>query len=164
MSGQSIRPSIAAPLTCAALVAGVLALAPSSASAQASVVSLGGIIGGPTGLSLMVDTPKNFSVHAAVGFGWLDDDGLLGQADLLWHRDVASFDRSDMSIYFGVGPRLGVLTGPDEVAVGAHAPFGMQVAWRETPVEFFVEVALGLWVVPDVDLYPDAALGARYRF
>jgi hypothetical protein len=67
-------------------------------------------------------------------------------------------------MYFGAGPRLGLFVAADLPALGGHVPFGIQATFHERPVEVFGEIALGTWFTPFLDVYVDAAIGARYRF
>ena len=50
------------------------------------------------------------------------------------------------------------------VLVGARAPVGLDFDLERAPVQFFVEVALNLAVIPFISAGLDAGIGARYYF
>ncbi len=152
-----------------------VAFAPlSSASAQDGRLGLGLIIGDPTGLT----GKHHFSgrpafIDWAVGFPLIDGEGVYAHADFLWQPNLSTFDRATMDLYFGVGPKLahfrgGDRDGPDgdddSLWLGARAPLGLSFNFNRVPIEVFVELAAGLWVIRVTDFDLDAAAGFRWWF
>jgi len=168
-----------APLLHTALLAGLLVGASvSSASAQqGGDFGLGIIIGDPTGLSGKTFVSDTNAIDFAVGFGFIKGNHLHVHADYLWHFDIKRWPSAQLDLHLGVGPKLGIGFGDDDgprggrdrdrdswVGIGARAPFGLTMRFFEAPFDIFVEVAAGLWIVPDPDFDLDAAIGGRYWF
>ena len=157
------------------LVVFALGLLCGSSRAQAQSerhFGLGLIVGHPTGLSLKGYLTPDTAIDGAIGFG----DTLRHihmHADYLWHFDVQHWDATNLQLYLGVGPELQLHThpadpgpGPDrgtDVLFGARAPFGFSLMFG-APFDVFAELAAGLWLVEQLHVHVDAALGARYWF
>jgi len=151
------------------LVAGVLALVVAfpvarSAQAQDSGFGLGLILGDPNGIDFKGYVGPTASLEGAIGFGIIDDGHLHAHLDFLWEFDLTSFDRADMLLHVGVGPKIGLFFDADEFRVGARGPVGLTFQFTNVPLDFFIEVAAGLWFIDDVDFDLDAAVGLRYWF
>lgn len=150
----------------AALVLGfaLLAVAPRQAAAQDSGFGLGLIVGDPTGLSLKGFLSPRIALDGAVGFGILRGFHIEGHADFLWNQPLVQFDRASMALHFGVGPKIGLFTEADELWVGARGPVGLTFGFKKVPMDFFFEIAAGLWIIREPVFDLDAAVGTRYFF
>ncbi len=131
---------------------------------------------GDQGFGLLLGSPTGITVKA-----WFSDqiamDGGLGaaQGDLAVHADFLYHDFQllkntllknstadiDLPVYIGAGPR--VLFHKKE-EFGLRIPLGVSLLPRQTPWEFFVEVAPIIRFTPDTGGNFDFAIGARYYF
>jgi hypothetical protein len=75
--------------------------------------------------------------------------------------EVARGRTVTVPVYVGVGP---FVAEHRDVDVGARFPFGVAFDFRTAPLELFVELALALRLVHDVDLDLAPALGFRFYF
>ena len=147
----------------------VMACASSAAAQRGGDFGLGLVIGDPTGLSGKAFVSETNAIDFAVGLGFIGGDHLHVHADYLWHFDVKRWPAEQLDLYLGVGPKLGIGFGHganhgDRVGLGARAPFGLAMRFLEAPFDVFVEVAAGLWLIPDPGFDLDAAIGGRYWF
>ncbi len=128
---------------------------------------LGLVIGDPTGLSAKYFLAEDQAIDFALGLGFIDDDGVLMHADYLVHFDLKRWESAGLDLYLGVGPKVALHEHGDDdlhVGLGLRAPFGLDMRFLEAPFDVFVEIAAGLWIIEDVDVYLDAAIGARFWF
>lgn len=151
-----------------AVSAAAFCLAPAAASAQDSGFGLGLIVGDPNGVSMKGFLNDRIAIDGAIGFSLLNGNHLYAHADFLWNHHLMDFDRAWMKLHFGVGPKLGMFfvdePADDFIAVGARAPVGLTFGFERVPIDVFVEIGAGLWIVPNADFDLDAAAGARYFF
>lgn len=145
-----------------------LALSPTAAEAQRRDFGLGIVIGDPTGISAKGFLDERQAIDGALGFGFIGDDSIALHVDYLYHFDIKRWDIAMLDLYIGAGPKLGFHDhGPRDdthILIGARAPIGLALTFLEAPFDVFLELAAGLWLVEDVDLYLDAAIGGRYWF
>ena len=148
-----------------ALLAVVTTLDLGHAEAQESGFGLGVIVGDPTGLSLK-GYAGDLAIDGAVGFGLIGGNHLAAHVDVLWQPQLASLNRANMLLHFGVGPKFAIWDGGDNdgFALGARVPVGLTFAFTRAPVDVFIEASAGLWIISNVDFDLDAAVGARYWF
>jgi len=173
-------------------VAGVLlfalTLTPAAASAQAPAqngLSMGLVLGDPTGFTLRSGLDERDAIQAHFGFSLFPGDAAAVMVD--WTHDAWDFLRDNPSasllFYFGIGGKAEWFTGryyayeydhhhyfPDRshFGLGARGLVGLRVSFVKAPFDLFFELApVGvMFVVPDPGAYYDIdlALGARYRF
>lgn len=159
--------------------------APGANTAKVSGVSLGIILGDPTGLTLRVGLTERNALQAHFGFSPFPGSAVVGELD--WTYDAWNFLRNnstaELLFYFGAGGKMEWLTGdyyayeynhrhdiPDRshFGLGIRALLGLRTVFLKAPFDLFFEVApLGiLFVVPNPGVYYDfdAAIGFRYRF
>jgi hypothetical protein len=142
-----------------------LLLATPARAQEARTFGLGLIIGDPTGVSAKGFLSADHAIDGAVGLGLIGGHDLIVQADFLWLFPIQRWSSATLDLHLGVGPKLGIKDkGGGEIRLGARAPIGMSVMFLEAPFDVFVEVAAGLWVVKDVKLDVDVAIGGRYWF
>jgi len=143
----------------------LLLLAAPARAQEARNFGLGLIIGDPTGLSLKGFLSADHAIDGAVGLGLIGGHDLIVQADFLWLFPLHRWSSATLDMHLGVGPKLGIKNkGEDEVRIGARGPFGVSVMFLEAPFDVFAEVAAGLWILKDVKLDVDVAIGGRYWF
>jgi hypothetical protein len=147
---------------------------------------LGLILGEPSGLTgkYWIDGASAVQAHLAFSLDEHDRgrDYVIVIADYLYHIDVFNISSSsvDLPIYVGIGGKIGLLTNNDDwcvrhyrdqqcnddsdVAVGVRIPVGLDLLLRNAPLEFFLEIAPGLRVIPSTSGDVDGGLGARFYF
>lgn len=166
-------------------------LVPTAASADTTVhassdggLSVGVILGDPTGLTLRSGLGGQSAIQAHLGFSPFPGDAVSLMVD--WTYDVwdplSGNPTLALPLYFGVGGKAQWFTGryyvyrhndrngfadPWNFGLGARALVGLRASLHDAPIDLFVELApLGLLVVlPSPGIYydVDAALGARFR-
>jgi len=174
------------------LVAGflvfALTLASAAASAQAPAqngLSMGLVLGDPTGFTLRTGLTERSALQAHLGFSPFPGDAMAAMVD--WTYDVWDFLRDNpdvkLPLYFGIGGKAQWFTGqyyayeydhqhrfPDlwHFGLGVRGLVGLRASLVNAPFDLFFELApLGiLVVVPNPGFYydVDVAIGARYRF
>lgn len=131
---------------------------------------LGLIIGDPTGVNGKYFLSSELAIDGAIGFGVLGGHHTKLQADFLWHFGVDRWSAAALDLYLGVGPALAVHDHHDHnhdhgnLWIGARAPFGASLAFSKVPLDVFLELAVGLWLVEHLHTDLDAAIGVRYWF
>lgn len=157
---------LSAPLSVALGLFTCLTLAsiasPQQAQAQDSGFGLGVMLGDPAGLSGKFWLNGSQAIDFGVGFGIIEGDGVAGHVDWLWHRPLKSLPRARFDLYFGIGPKIAAFR--DNVWLGARAPVGLDFLFTRVPLDVFVEIAAGLWIVERTRFDIDTAVGVRYWF
>lgn len=148
-------------LVCAASFSVIALLGGVSHADEPGKFGIGLIVGDPSGVSGKHNLGP-MAIDWAVGFGLIEGAGLHGHVDWLWNHDLASLDRADLGLHFGVGPKIALFN--DFTWIGARAPVGVNFNFSRVPIDVFVEVAAGLWIIEDTDFDIDAAAGARWWF
>lgn len=156
----------------AALVVCTLWTRPAFAQDRASgEFGLGLIVGSPTGLSLEYGLTSSSSLHGAIGFEGINDDGRDDDfyLHLVWRFYLAELARTadfSLPVYIGVGPYLADIGNDnnDDIDLGARVPFGIAFAFNSVPIDIFLEIPLYLQIVDDVSLGVGGALGFHYFF
>jgi hypothetical protein len=138
--------------------------APRPAAAQDSGFGLGVVVGDPSGLSFKGYVGPTAAIDGGVGFGLLTGEHFSAYLDFLWEWRLTSWERANLALYVGVGPKLALFFHGDEVRVGARAPVGLAFQFTRVPLDVFVEVAAGLWFIEHTDFDLDAGVGVRYWF
>jgi hypothetical protein len=148
------------------VIASILVFAnPDRAAAQNTAdIGLGLIIGDPTGVNGKYMLSEEFAIDAAVGFGVIGGGHLAIHSDFMWQFDLEQWPAGSLDFYLGVGPKLGIGRKKEEFLLGARAPVGVSFLFTGAPLDIFVEVAAGLWIVEKVGFDIDAAIGVRYWF
>lgn len=156
-----------------ALAAGALVLGVpgGDANAEGGPFGAGIILGEPTGLSLKYFLDRRHAFDVAVDYS-LYDSALYVHADYLLHFSGWSVrgDSSHQFIpYVGIGGKIGVNghgRGHDDRsgALGARVPLGISWIPGALPIDVFLEIAPGLFLLPETNPDLDASLGLRYFF
>ncbi len=131
-------------------------------------VTLGVILGDPTGLSAKIDLGRNEAFDGAFSWSTGSRSGTQIHVDYLKFRPE-SIEAGDsfLDVYYGIGARLISLDHGDnrgKIAFGPRAPIGLKYELKDPSVEFFGEIALILDLTPATDADVDLGVGARYRF
>jgi hypothetical protein len=155
----------AALVACAAL-AMTLSMIPRTAEAREPRMGLGLFVGDPTGV-----TGKHpfgggpVAFDWVIGFGVLEGEGQAGHVDFLWQQPLSEFERAQMDLYFGVGPKIATIPSRDDsFYLGARAPVGLDFMFDRVNLELAIEVAAGLWIIEETDFDLDAGVALRYWF
>jgi hypothetical protein len=115
------------------------------------------------------------AVQAHLSFDFSDEAFAL-LVDYLYHFDIARLGTSgvELPVYVGIGGK--VLVDADDkddhhadnddgsVGLGVRIPLGLAILPTKLPLEFFLEVGLGLRVIPATHADIDGGLGVRYYF
>lgn len=151
----------------AMVVACALACASHASADAGGDFGLGLIIGDPTGVSGKHILSDEFAVDWALGLAFIAGHDIRAHADFLWQLDIKRWESATLGLHVGVGPKIGLRTkknNDDDFLFGARGPFGLSLRFLKVPLDVFVEVAAGLWIVQKVDLHIDGAIGGRYWF
>jgi len=138
---------------------------------QATRPSLGVTLGDPTGLTFKqyLSSGNAWDVNLGLAYG----PGFRLSVDYLWGLTRAVRARQlDVNVYLGAGPMIGVLRGPcgprffecsgaGDLYVGARVPLGVEVALREAPFVFGIELAPGFAIAARGGFVLDFLFAAR---
>ena len=131
---------------------------------------LGLVIGDPTGVTAKYWLSQSTAVDGTVG---LSSSHIHFHINHVWHKfGIFDIDKKPIDLYYGVGARMKDWereTGPNRsnssgVYFGARAPVGLRHQFRDPSIEAFVELALGVDLIPRTGVGLDFGLGARYFF
>ena len=134
------------------IVLAALALCTTTQKIDAEVAA-GIIIGEPTGVSIRID---HFPV---LGFAWsLHRDWMYVHGDYIFIDNVL---QDPLRWYLGGGLFLGIHN--DHVGFGVRIPVGLQIRFHPN-FEVFGELAPGIALIEDTDIYLGGGIGIRYVF
>ncbi|OPL18663.1 MAG: hypothetical protein AVO35_04850 [Candidatus Aegiribacteria sp. MLS_C] len=126
---------------------------------------LGGILGEPSGISLKYWLGSHTAFDGAVSWSLRDDrgDDLYLHGDFLWHDfGIIEDESGDVPLFYGIGGR--VILDEDDTRLGARFPVGFSWLLGGAPLDFFVEIAGVIDLVPDMDFDVNGGIGIRYVF
>jgi len=132
-------------------------------------LGMGIILGAPTGIS--VKTWTTATNAAVLGIAWNleeEDISVHFHIDYIWHNfralnvDVEQ-PEGRLGFYYGIGSRLSVETDEDS-RLGPRLPIGLNYVLLKVPIDFFLEIAPILDIVPDIDFALNGGIGARFFF
>lgn len=156
------------------LVFALVLLATSAASAKnpgRGGKGLGVAIGDPSGLNFKAFLSSGFALDATLGLGFIGGRHLALNLGVVWQKPLGNLGGAPVDWYYGVGGKLGIYDDDhddkhdrDRVRLGARAPLGVSVIFKKVPMDLFLEIAAGLWIVDEVDLDLDGAIGVRFWF
>ena len=143
-------------------------LSSGSLHAQQYEYGVGIIIGEPTGLSGKLWWSDNTAFDAGLAWSFADETEISLHGDLLlhnWELLRRAFgitgDTTDMPLYYGFGARL---KAGDNTRLGIRFPIGAALVFPNYPIDFFVEIAPIMDVVPDTEIRGNASIGFRFWF
>jgi len=139
----------------------IVALLTGTVFAQERGISLGIILGEPTGLSGKWMMSSRTAVNGAAAWSLGQKDALHLHADYVFHNFAVFRDDVDnLSLYYGIGGRL--LLADKDNFFGARFPVGVEYTFSEIPLNAFFEFAPLLDLLPKTDFDLNAAVGVRY--
>jgi hypothetical protein len=160
----------------------IILLSTSLSSADAGdhrTFGLGIALGEPTGLSAKWFLSDSSALDLDLAYALFEGSAMFTM-DYLYHfQDVLHSPVVWMRPYIGGG---GVLAGrtvheeetdhdhhkhevdKDVLGVGGRFTAGLSFLFTEVPIELFVDISPGIWLVPETDFMWGAVLGARYFF
>lgn len=135
---------------------------------------LGIQLGGPTGITgkYYLGGRRNaldFLVGAYATNNRFDDD-LYVHVNYHWNlQDLTSGGGVTIPFRLGVGGFFGTFDDyfgryNGDFALGARMPVGLDFDLDAAPVQFWVEIGIGLQIFDNVGLHTDAGIGVRYYF
>jgi hypothetical protein len=124
----------------------------------------GVMIGEPTGVSLKYWLDERSAIDGVVGWSFEGRDDLHLHADYLYHIfDLVDVGRDRFAVYFGGGLRYKLVEHRSDW-FGLRGVGGVSYAFREIPVDVFLELGPVFDVTPDRRLTLGAGVGARFWF
>lgn len=149
-------------------------------SAGRSGKGLGLSIGDPTGLNFKAFLKRGFAIDSTLGLGFIGGRHFALNVSAIWQKPLSNLGSAPVDWYWGLGGKLGLYDGDDdhshgngrvhdhdhddELRLGARAPLGIAILFKSAPIDVFLEVAAGLWLLDHVDLDLDGAIGLRFWF
>jgi hypothetical protein len=169
---------VARLLSALGLAACLLGLAaPAEAQTSGGPFGLGIILGEPTGLTGKVwfdRTEHALQFHLAWDF---TDEGFAIFLDYLFHLYPWRSPGSgfELPLYVGIGGKLVFNTHRHyysrwrdhhhgDVGFGIRVPVGLAMLFKRAPVEIFLEIAVGVRLIPETRGDIDGGIGVRYYF
>lgn len=122
---------------------------------------LGIIVGEPTGLSAKLFLSKSSALDAALGWSFAKYGAVHIHADYLLHFYAIS---PEVPLYAGIGGRLKLQSGSNDLRFGARIPLGIAYTPSSTPIDLFLEIVPLLDFVPASEFNLNGAIGGRYYF
>lgn len=176
------RPRQTAVALCSALAILLSASTAVAGPGGGGPFGLGLVIGEPTGLSAKYWMDKTQAVDFLLAFSLDNDndfdnddndlDRLVFAADYLYHIDVFRPRSVELPLHVGIGGKLtfwdrdrGRYRDDDsEIGIAIRVPLGIDLLLRSVPLEFFLEIVPGLFIIPGTNADIDAGIGVRYYF
>lgn len=131
-----------------------------------SGISIGIVIGDPTGLSLKfwgIGQNSALQVHVGGG-GFVAPADLSVSGSLLFHALLTR--ETPINGYLGVGAFAGIDQGKygDKAVFGILVPLGLEFIFTEVPLDLFIEIPPAVGFTTDGDVKPDLIFGIGLRF
>ena len=157
--------AIAMALTAIACSRPAFAEGSTSAGTQHRPFGIGIVLGEPSGFTGKLFFDGNNAMQLHVGYGIGHRGRLVLALDYLFHiRNVLPRPNNAgrFEPYLGLGLRLGVRD--HDPLLGVRIPAGLALLFEAFPVELFIEVAVGIGLIPSTAIIVDGGLGARFYF
>lgn len=146
----------------------VLALGTSQARAADSSFKpengfgIGFVLGVPTGITASLPLGPTNAVNATIGYDLNGPTNLYAHADYVWFlRDFAPLEGGRLAFYYGPGAFSEISR---DAALGVRAVAGLEYRLDAHPLQFFLEIAPGMTVLPETRAESGAGLGLRFFF
>lgn len=127
---------------------------------NAGKTGLGVMIGEPTGITLKSWTGQNTAFDVGLAWSLSGSDDIYVHADHQWHKPL-EVEKGNLSFFYGIGARA---IFSNDTFLGARIPLGLSYLAPEAPLEFYLEVAPVINLIPDTDGDADGGIGVRYYF
>lgn len=140
--------------------------ASSSSSGPSRRFGLGIMLGEPSALTGKFFLSEANAVQLHLGYAFRRHHRLVVIADYLFHINglIPPIERAGtLTPYVGIGGRLGTYDD-DHAFFGVRIPAGMSFMLNGVPLEVFLEIAIGLGLIPDTRGIFDGGLGVRFYF
>ena len=124
---------------------------------QRSGIGLGFMVGEPTGLSAVSWLGRGNAVDLVAAWAFGGGGSFYLHVDYQYH----SFVERPLTLFAGLGGFLRLDADP---VVGFRVPLGLTFLLQEPPLDFFVEVAPGMAILPGTGFSIQGGVGARYYF
>jgi hypothetical protein len=139
--------------------------APSNALAQSGDLGVGVVLGEPTGVNFKYWISQSSAVDGGAAWSIGKHDSLELYADYLSHRfDLFKAKTGKLPLHFGLGGRLVLEDEDDDSRLGVRIPIGLSYLLVDEPLEFFLEIAPILDLVPETKFDLNGGIGVRYYF
>lgn len=142
---------------------GLIGLISTTANAQdtnGGKTGLGVMIGEPTGITLKSWFNQTNSIDAGLAWSLSGNDAIYIHADYQWHKWL-DVEQGSLAFFYGLGGRA---IFANDTFFGARIPLGLTYLAPEAPLEFYLEVAPVINLIPDTDGDADGGIGVRYYF
>lgn len=145
------------------LIAAVAALCialPAEAK-QGGNFGLGFQLGDPSGLSAKLWLSHTNAADFQLGFSPYGDWMFL-KADYLWHSfNLIPVSAGQLPLFYGMGAMMSVAHRP---GVGVEGVVGLEYLFPSAPLDVFIELAPGAFIVPATEGHVSAGIGMRFFF
>lgn len=133
--------------------------------AQQSGVGIGGILNGPTGLSVKVWLSEDLAVDGALGLQLSENfQSVYVHSDILYHNNSLNeeldLNNASLRSYYGAGIRV-VFQDFNDI-VGIRLPAGITYSLTNAPLGTFFELAPTFDIEPSFQFSFAGAIGLRY--
>lgn len=125
-------------------------------------ISLGAVLGEPTGLSLKLQQNKNFVFDTGLEFNTKDDyllftlDGLNYNYDKIKSKEFTG----SFPVFYGLG--IKIESNINDTEFGVRFVGGVEYIFSDLPFNIFVKVVPTLNITPKTSIYIYPAIGVRY--
>ena len=132
-----------------------------------SGVSVGLVLGDPTGISLKfwgVGNGMAFQLHAGGG-GFISPATIAFSGSLLFHTALTR--QTPINGYMGVGAYVGMHTrkyDSDYGVMGLQMPLGLEFIFSEAPLDIFMEIPPIFYITTDGNMGFGLSMGIGLRF
>jgi hypothetical protein len=129
-------------------------------------------LGGDLGIGFQIGEPsaalsgklwmgKTNALDMALGFS-ARHNWILLQADYLWHHyNVIPVGAGELPLYYGMGATVVAANDP---AIGVQGVLGLAYHFPAAPLDLFLDLSPGVFILPDPDGNIGVALGMRFYF
>lgn len=129
-------------------------------------------LGGNLGLGVQIGEPSaaisgkywlsgRTALDGAFGFS-ARHDWILLQLDHLWHHfDVIPVKSGELPFYYGMGATVVAANDP---GIGIQGVLGIAYHFPAAPLDIFLDLSPGAFIIPEPDANVGLALGMRYFF
>jgi hypothetical protein len=154
-------------------------------TSQLGTFGIGLFLGQPVGATAKVFLAPFHALQFGLGFDLVLRDAAVFTIDWVWHpTSIVGNSRLEFTWHAGLGASLGVwpaghdydCSGPDPmlgeegpvtcreawVQPGVRVPMGLELNFRDVPLEIFVEFAPGVFAYPEVGFLGQGGVGARW--
>ena len=139
---------------------GFLSTSSFAQDSNAGKTGLGIMIGEPSGITLKSWTSQNTAFDIGLAWSLSGTDDVYIHADYQWHKWL-DVEKGNLAFFYGIGGRA---VFSNDTFFGARIPLGLTYLAPEAPLEFFLEIAPVLNLIPDTDGDADGGIGVRYYF